>query len=146
MKKISLLLALILLLSLFSCGKTRAPELTDNTWQLGSVVTNEKGYTELLYVSDRYVAFFGEGADTPRLDCVLTAERGALTIEDRTNGKTYTGTYGDEEEFSPDATAYRIVIGSKKSRALTQRLADKDGNPVYTMSFSIGGYELFFMK
>lgn len=146
MKKISLLLALLLSLSLFSCGTPRAPEVTDNVWRLASVISNENSYTRLLYVSDSYVAFFGEGADVPRIDCVLTAERGTLTIEDRTNGKTYTGTYGDEEEFSPDATAYRIVIGGKKSRALTQRLADKDGNPIYTMSFSIGGYELFFMK
>lgn len=146
MKKISILLALLLTFSLFSCGTPRAPEMTDNKWQLGSVATNAKGYTELLYVSDAYAAFFGEGTDLPRLDCVLTAARGTITIEDKTNGKTYTGTYGDEEEFSPDATAYRIVIGGKKSRALTQRLADKDGNPIYTMSFSIGGYDLFFMK
>ena len=146
MKKISLLLALILSLSLFSCGTPRAPEVTDNEWQLGSVTTNLNGYTELLYVSDGYVAFFGEGNDVPRIDCTLVAQRGALTITDKTNGKTYTGTYGDEEEFSPDATAYRIAINGTRGRALTQRLADKDGNDVYTMSFSIGDYELFFMK
>jgi hypothetical protein len=146
MKKISFLLALLLSLSLCACGTPRAPEVTDNEWQLGSVISEENGYSEFLYVSDEYVSFFKEGQDVPRIECTMTAKNGEITIEDKTNGKTYTGTYSDEEEFSPDATVCRVVINSKKGHALTQRLSDADGNDLYAMSLSVGDYELFFMK
>ena len=146
MKKISFLLALLLCLSLAACGTPRAPEVTDNEWILGSVVSEKSGYSELVYVSDKYVSFFHEGEAVPPIDCTMTAKNGEITIVDKTSGKTYTGTYSDEEEFSPDATSCRVVIEGKKGRALTQRLSDADGNDLYTMSLSVGGYELFFMK
>lgn len=147
MKRSVFILMLILSLLLCACGKTEAPEVTDNTWHLGSATLAELGApTELLYVSDEYVEFFGEGADAPRIRCTMSAKNGILTLEDHTNGKTYTGTYSDEEEFSPDATYYKITLGQKRGRALSQRLADKDGNEIYTLSVSVGDYELFFLK
>ena len=154
MKKIISGILLLLCLSLFACGGSKPPEITDDTWQLATVhLTEPGGYEQFLYVSDAYVEFAKDSVEesercknVPRIDCILTARRGELTLENKTNGKTYTGAYDDEEEFTPEATYYTITMGRSRGHALSQILSDKDGNELRTLSISIANYELFFMK
>jgi len=154
MKKILSGILLLLCLSFFACGSPKAPEITDDTWQLATVHLSELGSPEqLLFVSDAYVEFVKESIEetercknVPRIDCTLTASRGKLTLEDKTSGKTYTGTYGGEDEFNPEAICYDVVIGKRRGQALSQILSDKDGKDLRTLSISIANYELFFMK
>ena len=145
-KLLSLALALLLLLSLLACTPS-PPEISDGRWSLASVsASTTQGYDTLIYVSEEFVELFGEGADLPRIDCRLSAARGSFTITDRDSGESYEGVYTGEDEFSPDAMAYDIVMNKRKGTALTMRAADADGDDFYTMSLYIGEYTLFFIK
>ena len=147
MKKILvLLLSVALLCPLFVSCATKAPEIDSYSWRLASVSTEESGITTMHYVSDGYVKFFKEGADLPRIDCTLSAKRGRITITNKETGEKYYGIYENGEEFSPDATAYDITFNATRGKALVLRSAESDGDDFYSLSLSIGGYTLFFMK
>ena len=145
-KLLSFSLALLLLLSLLACTPS-PPEISDGRWSLASVSTaDERGITVLAYVSEDYVEIFKEGEDLPRVDCRLTASRGSFTIKNLETDEVYEGIYQNEDEFSPDAMAYDIVLNKRKGTALTMRAADADGDDFLTLSLSIGDYTLFFIK
>ena len=145
-KLLSLTLALLLLLSLLACTPT-PPEITDGRWSLASVVEkDERGISTLLYASEQYVSLFGEGEDVPRVDCRLTASRGRFTIKDLTTDKTYEGIYENEDEFSPDAMYYEIVLNQRRGHALAVRATEEDGGEFPTLSLTLGSYTLFFIK
>ena len=145
-KTLSFLLILCLLCPfLFSC-KTKAPKLDDYKWKLASVQTEERGVTNLLYVSDKYVNIFKDGEDLPRINYTLQARRGEFILVDGNSDKAYYGTYDDGDEFSPDVTAYEIVLDGISGHALVTRAADSDGDDFYTLSISVDNYTLFFIR
>ena len=145
-KLLSLSLALLLLLSLLGCTPS-PPEISDGRWSLASVsVTDDRGITVLSYVSEDYVEIFKEGESLPRVNCRLTASRGNFTIKNLDTDEVFEGIYQNEDEFSPDAMAYDIVINKRKGTALALRAADADGDDFLTLSLSIGDYSLFFIK
>ena len=145
-KLLSLSLAFLLVFSLLACTPS-PPEISDGRWSLASVSqADEHGAETLLYVSEEYVEIFGEGKDVARIDCRLSASFGSFTIKNRETGEVYEGIYENEDEFSPDAMCYDIVINKRKGRALAMRAADGDGDDFYTLSLTVKDYTLFFIK
>lgn len=139
MKKLcSLLLALCaLFFFLTACGG--APKIQGKEWIL---VSASKGKV-ISYVSSEYVTDVPEG--TPTLECALIAKRGALTITDVTNDKTYTGTYSDRDEINPTATDYRIAFGKLKGRALVERGTNINDEEIQTLTLFLGDYIMSFI-
>lgn len=145
-KLLSLTLALLLILSLCACTPS-PPEISDHPWSLASVTqTDDRGAETILYVSEGYVNFFGEGEELPRINCQLTAKRGSFTIQNLETDEVYEGIYENEDEFSPDTMYYEIVLSRRKGSALCVRAADSDGNDFYMLSLSVGNYTLLFFQ
>ena len=147
MKKTAIFLLFTVLLCAFLAACTpEAPEIGDYKWSLASASTDDRGIVTLEYVSEKYVQLFKEGEDLPRINCTLRARRGEFTLTDTDSGKKYYGTYDSAEEMSPDATAYEITLEGRRGRALVMRAADSDGDDFYTLSISVGNYNLFFIR
>ena len=122
-KTLALLLAFVLIaLSLTACGNTM--KIQKSTWSLYSVANGDE--------------------DIP-LDGTLTARLGKLTFKDRTNDKTYTGTYEDRDEFSPTAADYRVSLDTARGRALISVGENEKGETITTLTLLLGDYTLVFL-
>ena len=113
MKKLCLLLAVCLLFCLTGCTRFNV-KIEDHTWQMLTVQKNELD-SQILACSPAYalVAAYVEGATV--VDMVCTAQDGKLIITDKTNQKTYEGTYEiTSENKNPLATdketLYNVTI------------------------------------
>ena len=124
MKKTLALLLVFSLLAISLCACAKTPKIQKKTWKLSAVVTDETEIT---------------------LEGSLTAKRGTITFTDATNGKTYTGSYSDRDEFSPTASDYRITLEGVKGRALIAVGQNVNGDPITTLSLIVGAYTLVFI-
>ncbi|MCF2675922.1 hypothetical protein I6E44_05270 [Pseudoflavonifractor phocaeensis] len=94
MKRAGLLLALLLVL-LTGCS-SKAPKIDEYTWVMTSVQSMEAG--------GQAVAYGEKGSSTlegaKQIELVCEAEGGNLTLTERTNDRTYTGTYQQSQRDS----------------------------------------------
>lgn len=122
MRKISLLLAVLLLLSLAGCTSQNM-KIEGRTWQLLWVddTTYEEGKEKdstMIACSSDYAKAF-DLTDVDVLDLVATAEDGKLVITDNTAGTTYEATYTvigqNRDPFSySKETLYELKLGERK--------------------------------
>lgn len=136
----TLLLLAICLSLLVGCG-SMPPKIHRHTWALSYVLDE---HDNVLYVSSERAPLLPEG-EAPILDATLIAESGTFTITDTKNQKTYTGSYSDCDVLSPDAVDYNVKMGKTKGTALALVGYDKEGNPVTTLSISVGIYVMVFV-
>ena len=138
-KKLALVLSFLLLfLTAFGCGAKRIA-IEDYRWVLryamhgedGNLVVDATGQEESVY------------PDAKRVDIILTAKDGSLTVADVTNGKTYEGTYAVESR-TPEGTNYRVVIDGKTGYAAVAMTTYGDGTQEPTLPISLDGYSLSF--
>ncbi len=135
--------AVFLVLSLFivllaSCGRSR-PCIEEYEWHLKSAMRVE---------NNQLVVVATDGADNLHpeaivVDVVLVASNGNITIQDKTNKKTYTGTYKTEGK-TPDGAEYSVKINGLEGRAGAAMTTYYDGTKEPTLPISIGGYSLYF--
>ena len=94
MKRAGLLLALLLVL-LTGCS-SKTPKIDEYTWVMTSVQSMEAG--------GQAVAYGEKGSSTlegaKQIELVCEAEGGNLTLTERTNDRTYTGTYQQSQRDS----------------------------------------------
>lgn len=77
------------------------------------------------------------------IDMVCSAEKGQLTLTDRTNGKIYSGTYSVKDS-SAEATIYDITMGEAKGMAVVSDTKYHDGSQVGTLILSFEDYAISF--
>ena len=103
MKKTGLLLALLLVLLTGCAGK--APNIDEYSWIMTSVQSMEAG--------GQAVAYGERGSSTlegaKQIELLCEAKDGKLTLTDRTNDRTYTGTY-QQSQRDPKSTIYEVEV------------------------------------
>ncbi len=110
MKKSKIIL-LILVLSFLLCScETQTLSIEDYEWKMRTVMRGGDGVTA---DTAGFIVCVGEAdevyPDAKIVDLTLKAENGMITVEDFTNGKTYTGTYKVISK-TPKGTDYELVI------------------------------------
>lgn len=136
-KTIAFLLALLLIcFSATACGQLR---IQSESWSF-VIATQGEAVT---HVAPAYLDSTLGG--TPTLEGTLTAGGGEFTFTDKTNGKTYTGTYEDREEVNPNAVDYRITVGRTRGRALISNGLTESGKETTTLTLYLGNYTLLFV-
>ena len=136
-KLLSLLLCLSLfVLPLFSCGG--AVRIEREEW----VLVSASLYEEILCVSEEYRA---SAPNAEVLDATLVASGGTLTLTDKTNGKTYTGTYGDRAEPSPSSADHKATLGAASGRILISEVPLAEGGTVPSLTLTLDDYMLSFI-
>lgn len=139
MKKIlSVLSALILIITMFSSCKRAAANIEDYDWMLYSVVNlNENG---------AIIAVNEESDVAPEakvVDVVLTANDGELVLKDKTNGETYTGAY-EEMLLTDNSDDYKIFLDGKEGYINSLETVYQNGDEEPALIITIDGYDLYF--
>lgn len=140
MKRAGLLLALLLVL-LTACS-SKAPKIDEYTWVMTSVQSMETGGQAVAY---------GEGGSSTlegakQIELVCEAQGGNLTLTDRTNDRTYTGTYQQSQRDSK-STIYEVNVDETSGVAVAAMTTYQDGTQDPTLIFNLGDYTVnFFAK
>lgn len=140
MKRAGLLLALLLVL-LTGCS-SKTPKIDEYTWVMTSVQSMEAGGQAVAY---------GEGGSstlegTKQIELVCEAQGGNLTLTDRTNDRTYTGTYQQSQRDSK-STIYEVDVDGTSGVAVAAMTTYQDGTQDPTLIFNLGDYTVnFFAK
>lgn len=140
MKRAGLLLALLLVL-LTGCS-SKAPKIDEYTWVMTSVQSMEAG--------GQAVAYGEKGSSTlegaKQIELVCEAQGGNLTLTDRTNDRTYTGTYQQSQRDSK-STIYEVSVDGTSGVAVAAMTTYQDGTQDPTLIFNLGDYTVnFFAK
>ncbi len=78
---------------------------------------------------------------TKKINITLTAKNGIITITDRINECTYSGTY-KRTRTTPQGTDYEIAIAGKAGYAGVSMTTYADGSQTPTLPITIGDYTL----
>ena len=140
MKRAGLLLALLLVL-LTGCS-SKAPKIDEYTWVMTSVQSMEAG--------GQAVAYGEKGSSTlegaKQIELVCEAEGGNLTLTERTNDRTYTGTYQQSQRDSK-STIYEVDVDGTSGVAVAAMTTYQDGTQDSTLIFNLGDYPVnYFAK
>lgn len=140
MKRAGLLLALLLVL-LTGCS-SKTPKIDEYTWVMTSVQSME--------TDGQAVAYGEKGGSTleeaKQIELVCEAQGGNLTLTDRTNDRTYTGTYQESQRDSK-STIYEVDVDGTNGVAVAAMTTYQDGTQDPTLIFNLGDYTVnFFAK
>ena len=140
MKRAGLLPALLLVL-LAGCSR-KMPKIDEYTWVMTSVQSMEAG--------GQAVAYGEKGSSTlegaKQIELVCEAQGGNLTLTDRTNDRTYTGTYQQSQRDSK-STIYEVNVDGTSGVAVAAMTTYQDGTQDPTLIFNLGDYTVnFFAK
>ena len=140
MRKAGLWMALLLVL-LAGCS-SKTPKIDEYTWVMTSVQSMEAGGQAVAY---------GEGGSSTlegakQIELVCEAQGGNLTLTDRTNDRTYTGTYQQSQRDSK-STIYEVDVDGTSGVAVAAMTTYQDGTQDSTLIFNLGDYTVnFFAK
>ena len=139
MKALRKVTALLLLLSLVSglagCGSSLSIE--GGPWTMEVLQDSQTG--EVLAGQEKARSLPGG-----ILDLSLTAEEGIFRMEDRTNDKTYEGTY-IRAKVSPDSVIYDISVEGQAGQAVVSVTRER-GRNTETLVLSTEGWSLRFTR
>lgn len=137
MKKAGLLLVFLLVFLTGCAGK--APTIDEYSWVMTSVQSMEAG--------GQAVAYGERGSSTletaKQIELLCEAKDGKLTLTDRTNGNTYTGTYQRSKD-SPQGVIYEVTMEGQEGYAAVGMTAYQDGSQEPTLIFNLGDYAVNF--
>lgn len=121
------------LLLMVGCSKTNAnvPSIEEYTWTMFSVQSSEDGQA----------IAYGERGDSTldtaeKIELTCVASNGSLTITDKTNGKSYSGTYKFSESSS-QAVIYEVVVDGKEGMAVASKTTYQNGGEEPTFIISL---------
>lgn len=141
MKKYCILFVLIAIL-LTGCANSDVPKIEDHAWIMSTVQsTAEDGQA---------IAYGPDGQSTLNsavyIDMECKAEDGILTLTDKTNNNTYTGSY-ELINQDPEAVNYKVTIDGKEGIAVVAMTTYHDGTQMPTFIINLEDYVLnFFSK
>lgn len=145
MKKIlSMFLTTIMIFTLSACGGD-VVAIEDYEWKMRTVASND---IEAAQAPDELIVAVGKAdalyPEAEIVDLTLNAKDGAITITDRTNNKTYSGTY-EVQQKTPKGTDYEIIINGVSGYATVSPTEYYDGSDIPTLPININGYSLYFI-
>lgn len=145
MKKIlSVFLMSFIVFALSACNAD-VVKIEDYEWKMRTVASND---IEAAQAPDELIVAVGKAdalyPEAEIVDLTLNAKDGAITITDRTNNKTYSGTY-EVQQKTPKGTDYEIIINGVSGYATVSPTEYYDGSEIPTLPINIDGYSLYFI-
>lgn len=135
---------LLFVFSLSSCA-SETISIEDYKWQMRTVM---RGNIENAQNENALIVAVGEPdelyPEAKIVDLSLIATDGKITITDKTNNKTYTGTYKAQKK-TPKGTDYEITINEQDGYATVVPTEYYGGSEVPTLPINLGEYSLYFI-
>lgn len=128
MKRFLLMVSAALLL-LSGCGQKQELQIENHPWQITSIILTEEDGTA------RSVE------ENP--DLVCTAHDGVLTLENRTSGKAWEGTYAFLEAQG-GTVIYTLSLAGEEGRAIVSETVEQDRDAVPTLVLGLEHGALYF--
>lgn len=142
-KYVVILLAVIMIFSFTACGQN-GNKIDKYTWNLATVQSVEENGAIIAY--DPNVALAGDSyANATAIEISLSAENGKLIMKDKTNNKTYEGTYSVTDN-NAQSIIYKITVDGKEGTAILSDTEYADGTSVATLILSVNDYALNFQE
>ena len=133
-----------MIFTLSACGGD-VVAIEDYEWKMRTVASND---IEAAQAPDELIVAVGKAdalyPEAEIVDLTLNAKDGAITITDRTNNKTYSGTY-EVQQKTPKGTDYEIIINGVSGYATVSPTEYYDGSEIPTLPININGYSLYFI-
>ncbi len=144
-KTVLILLGILIITMLLSSCASETISIEDYEWKMRTVMS---GNIETAQNEDALIVAVGEPdelyPEAKIVDLTLIAKEGKITITDKTNNKTYTGTYKVQQK-TPKGTDYEITINGQNGYATVAPTEYYDGSEVPTLPISLGEYSLYFI-
>ena len=135
---ISFLLSTIIFLSLTACGKEELA-IENYEWNLRYAYQVEDNQIKVI-ATDKYDTIHPNASI---VEVTLKAEDGKITILNKTNSNTYTGTY-ILENAKPKEKIYKVLIDGQEGYATVAMTTYSDDSEEPTMPINLGEYSLYF--
>ncbi len=136
MKKVCLLImSMLLILSGYS--RAKVAELEQSQWQL-TTIQDEEGVVLACGVHNE-----NPTETAPQIDLVCTAGDGVLTVEDKTHGECYSGTYARKESGQKEVI-YQVTLEQEQGFAVVSTMQYEDGTAVPTLVLRVDSCSLMF--
>lgn len=141
-KIIPFVLLFVLVVCLVGCDGTVKYSIEGYDWIMTTAQSAENGNFVAYNPSDD--PFDAENyPNAVAVELTFKAKNGLLTIENKTDGVNYAGTY-KEISSSSAGTQYEITIGEKSGMAVASATKYSDGTEVLTLVLSVDGYAINF--
>ncbi len=142
MKKI---FSLLIAATIFLCGCTgfNVPQIEEFSWLMVSVQSHE-GLGQIIAYGPRG----SETSESARFcELVCNAKNGVISMQDKTNGKFYTGTY-ELQGKDPRSSNYKITIEGQEGIAVVAMTTyhDKTQDPTFIINLEGHSIKFFAIK
>lgn len=125
---------------LAGCSGNNAPQIDESTWAITTIQSAEAEGQIVACSSDDSEVF--ENAIEVNFEC--TAEEGELSLIDKMEDKTYTGSYSLLSS-NRESSIYKITLDGTEGTAVSSSTTYNDGNQIPTLIVSLGDYTLNFL-
>ena len=133
-----LILIATLTIALSTCGLGKV-KIEDYEWKMRTIMHGEDNQVVVDAVGEYDTAH----PEAKIIDMILTAKDGKITITDKTNNKTYEGTYTVEQK-TPAGTDYKVTIDGKEGYATVAMTTYADGTEEPTLPINLGTHSIYF--
>ena len=123
MKRISVIIVFVLMF-LAGCGKKSdaIPKIEEYKWTMFSIQRKEDG--QALAYGERGNSTLDEAK---QMELTCTADNGSLSVVDKTNNKSYSGTYR-HKETSTESVIYEVEIDGMEGMAVVSMTSYQNGD------------------
>ncbi len=128
---------------LSACNSAKKREISDYSWNMTTIQSIEKNGDYIAYAPSDGGLDEGNYSNAVALNMTCSAKNGTFFIIDKTNGKTYDGTY-KLTASTYESAIYEILIEEKSGNAVLSATNYRNGAKILTLIISIGDYVLNF--
>lgn len=145
MKKLSAILLLVMMLTVFVGCKSKTNNEPFKIENFNWVMESVQDIKDEGNVVACGIAFVGSYGDLSVIDLRCKADKGELIINDKTNSKSYNGTY-TVMETSSKSVIYKIYVEEKEGMAIVSNTDMSDGSSVKTLIMSFEDYSVKYFE
>lgn len=142
---IAFILSALTCMCLVACGNNQKYAIDDYTWVMSTIQSVEQNGDFVAYAPSNVTFDKNAYPNAVSIDMTCSAKNGALSILDKTNNKTYNGSYKVTNNSS-QTVIYEIVIEDKSGTVVVSVTDNQDGTVIPTMILSIDDYALNFQS
>lgn len=146
MKKIIIfIISALLSLGLVACGNTDSYAFDGHNWNMTTIQSVKQNGDFVAYAPSDDTFDKEAYPNAVAVEMTCSAKNGTFSIANKTDGKTYEGTYKTTSR-SKGSTIYEIEIGEQKGTAVVSETKYNDESKNIVLIISIGDYALNFQS